>query len=85
VHLSGARGVTLTGNTFWKGYQHNLLVEDSQQIVVGPNAMDRNPAYGEGGARSRNTVLFRNCADCTLTGLHLTRVQPLQRHRLHHP
>ena len=29
IHLAGVRGVTITGNTFWKGYAHNLLVEDS--------------------------------------------------------
>jgi hypothetical protein len=73
VHLRGARGVTLTGNTFWMGYKHNLLVEDCQQIVVGPNALERNPAYSYGkSATAENAVIFRNSADCTLTGLHIT-------------
>ena len=25
IHLVGVRGVTITGNTFWQGYAHNLL------------------------------------------------------------
>jgi hypothetical protein len=72
VHLSGARGVTLTGNTFWMGYEHNLLVEDCQQIVIGPNALERNPAYAYGNSTStQNATIFRNCSDCTISGLHI--------------
>jgi hypothetical protein len=72
VHLNGCRGVTLTGNTFWMGYKHNLLVEDSRQIVVGANALERNPAYAYGNSTTtHNASIFRNCADCTLTGLHI--------------
>ena len=29
IHLVGVRGVTITGNTFWQGYAHNMLIEDS--------------------------------------------------------
>lgn len=69
VHLQYCRGVIITGNTFWKGFQQNLLVEDSSDIVVGPNLMDRNPDYRP--ADSANTVVFRNCRDCTISGLHM--------------
>jgi len=69
VHLKYCRGVIITGNTFWKGFAQNLLVEDSSDIVVGPNLMDRNPDYRP--ADSANTVVFRNCRDCTVSSLHL--------------
>ncbi|MGH7959651.1 MAG: hypothetical protein ACREH8_21935 [Opitutaceae bacterium] len=36
---------TFTGNTFWMGFAHDLLVEDSSNVVVGPNNLDRNPRY----------------------------------------
>jgi hypothetical protein len=72
VHLKGARGVTLTGNTFWMGYKHNLLVEDCQQIVIGANALERNPAYHYGNSRStHNATIFRDSSDCTISGLHI--------------
>ncbi|MGE0757346.1 MAG: right-handed parallel beta-helix repeat-containing protein [Pirellulaceae bacterium] len=75
VHLRGCRGVAITGNTFWQGYQHDLLVEDSSSVVLGANNLDRNPRYNSGNARdSRNGVMFRNCQDCTLTGLHISQV-----------
>ena len=69
VHLKYCRGVVITGNTFWKGFERNLLVEDCSDIVVGPNLMDRNPDYRP--ADSANTVVFRNCRDSTITGLHM--------------
>jgi len=72
VHLQYVRGVSLTGNTFWKGFQHNLLVEGSSNIVVGPNLFDRNPDYRP--ADSANGIVFRDSRDCTLTGLHLNNV-----------
>lgn len=75
VHLKGCRGVTLQGNTFWMGYQHNLLVEDCSNIVCTGNNMDRNPGYDYGTAPSTvNAVVFRNSQDCTIQGLHLTQV-----------
>ena len=75
VHLKNARGVTLTGNTFWMGYQHDLLVEDSSNVVVGPNAFDRNPRYNYGTSTNVNGgLVFRGSRDCTLTGLHLNGV-----------
>jgi hypothetical protein len=50
-------------------------VEDCTNIVVGPNNFDRNPRYDYGNTQdANNPVVFRNCADCTLTGLHITSV-----------
>ncbi len=74
IHLSGARGVTIVGNTFWQGYEHNLLVEDSHQIVIGANMMERNPLYGYTD-EAKNRVHFHKCSDCTIQGLHLHQVQ----------
>jgi hypothetical protein len=76
VHLEHARGVVITGNTFWTGYEHNLLVEHSAHVVVGPNNFDRNPRYrGEETPATTNALTFRDCADCTLTGLHVSGVR----------
>jgi hypothetical protein len=54
------------------GYQYNLRAENCEQLVVGPNAFERNPGYDYGTSKeTRNALLFRNCRDCTLTGLHV--------------
>jgi hypothetical protein len=76
VDIQSARGVTITGNTFWMGYEHNLRVTNSEHIVVGPNDFQRNPRYDYGNATTtKNAILFRDCADCTLSGLHVQGVR----------
>lgn len=70
IHLDGARGVSITGNTFWQGFEHDLLVENSQAVVVGPNDFDRNPRYVVNGnwGKDLNGLVFRDCVDSKLTG-----------------
>jgi len=76
VDIRHARGVTITGNTFWMGYEHNLRVEHADHVVVVPNDFQRNPRYDYGNATTtKNAILFRDCSDCTLTGLHVHRVR----------
>jgi hypothetical protein len=73
VHLDHARGVVVTGNTFWTAYEHNLLVENSAFVTVGPNNFDRNPRYrGEEKPETTNVIVFRDCRDCTLSGFTLS-------------
>ena len=76
VHLQQCRGVVITGNTAWRAYSHNLLVEDCSNIVVGANNFGRRfPRVGYADAHDANNgIVFRNCEDCTLTGLHVTDV-----------
>jgi len=75
VHLRDCRGVTIVGNTFWMGFAHDLLVEESTNIVVGPNAFDRNPRYAYSDSLDADGgVVFRGVSDCTLTGLHINGV-----------
>jgi len=74
VDIRHARGVCITGNTFWKGVQHDLRVVDSSNVVVGPNVFDRNPRYQDQKG-ANNGLLFRNCRDVTLTGVHVNGVR----------
>ena len=75
VHLQECRGVVLAGNTFWQGYKHNLLVESCSSVVMGANNLDRNPRYDYGNtSEANNSVVFRDCEDSTISGLHVTKV-----------
>lgn len=75
IHLRDCRGVTITGNTLWQGYRHNLLVEECTGVVVGPNNLDRNPRYDYGNTKdANNSIVFRKCDDCILDGLLVTNV-----------
>src|SRR5581483_2531739 len=71
-----ARGVVITGNTFWTAYEWNLLAERCSFVTVGPNNFDRNPRYaGEERPDTTDAIAFRDCADCTLTGFTLSRTR----------
>jgi hypothetical protein len=71
IHLDHARGVAVTGNTLWTGEEFNILAEHSTSVVVGVNNLDRNPRYFREEDTSTDAVLFRDCTDCTITGLQL--------------
>lgn len=76
VHLRHVRGAVITGNTFGVGYEHDLLVENSSNVVVGPNSFDRNPPYYRGeAAAAKGGLVFNGCKDCTLSGLHVNGVR----------
>ena len=72
IHLAHCRGVTLTGNTVWQGYTIDLLAESCSGLVLGANAFDHNPRYdNENSVPPRGGLIFRDCRDCTLTGLQI--------------
>ena len=76
IDLRKARGVTIVGNTFWMGFAGDLRAEECSNVVVGANNFDRNPAYAYGRSlQARGGVVFRNCRDCSLVGLHVSGVQ----------
>lgn len=70
IEIRHARGVAITGNTLWEGFQHDLLVEDSGNIVVTGNNFDRNPRYLVNGFDNaeKNGVVFLRCEDSVLSG-----------------
>ena len=70
LEIRQARGVTVSANTFWEGFTHDLLVEDSQNIVVTGNNFDRNPRYlvNGNGLSEKNGVVLRRVADSAFSG-----------------
>lgn len=70
LHIRNARGITVTGNTFWAGYERDLLVEDSAHVVIASNNFDRNPRYLLSGAveSESNGLLFTRCETCVING-----------------
>lgn len=76
VHLQKARGVVVTGNTFWEGFDRDLLVEECSNVVVGENNFERNPGYEVWQKeKPKQGVYFRGANDCTLNGLHILGVR----------
>ena len=67
IHLSSVRDVTISGNTIYSGHNRNLLVEDSRNIVVGPNTFGHNPDYRKNELATG--IRFENCVSCNISGL----------------
>jgi len=74
VDLKNICSATIVGNNFQTGVRHNLRIENCCDIVVGANAFDRSPVYGD-QKYAGNALLLRNCQDCTLNALHIKDVR----------
>jgi hypothetical protein len=76
IDLQEVRGAVINGNTFGVGFQHDLLAVGCSHIAIGPNTFDRNPPYYRGKAvEAKGGLVFRDCRDMTLTGLHIDGVR----------
>ncbi len=71
LDIRGVRGITISGNTMWKGYAHNAVLQNCTQVVMTGNLYDRNPRYHYGdGSDAKLGVTLEDCADVTLNGEH---------------
>ncbi len=68
IDIQQARGITITGNTFWEGFQHDLIITQSSYVVVSGNNFDRNPRYLVNGFQGaeKNGIVLRDCEDCSV-------------------
>ena len=67
VHLTGVRGVVLTGNYIYSGHNRNVLVEDSRNVVIGPNSFGHNPDYRD--KELATGIRLVNSENCNLNGV----------------
>ncbi len=67
IHLSSARGVTISGNVIYSGHNRNLLIENSRNIAIGANCFDHNPDYEPNELCTGIRIV--DSVDCTLTGV----------------
>lgn len=76
IDLQEVRGAVINGNTFGVGFEHDLLAVGCSHIAIGPNTFDRNPPYYRGkAAEAKGGIVFRDCREMTLTGLHIDGVR----------
>ena len=77
IHLQYARGIVISGNSFFAGHERTMLIEQSDCIVVGPNVIDRNPDYR---TETGDGIVFDRCVGCSMTGVLLNRPNPAGAH-----
>jgi parallel beta-helix repeat protein len=75
IDLANTRGVTISGNTMWKGYANNFRANNCESIVMTGNVFDRSPRYHyKDGAAAKLGIVFDNCVGCTFSGNHIEQV-----------
>ena len=67
LHLTSVRGVAINGNYIYSGHHRNILIEDSRDIVLGPNCLGHNPDYQKNELATG--IRLVNSVNCNLTGL----------------
>ncbi len=45
IDLVHTRGISITGNTFIRGYNHNMTLDDCHNLIISDNVIDRNKDY----------------------------------------
>ncbi len=69
IDIKEARGVAISGNTLWKGYENNIRIVSSSRITLSGNVQDKNPRYGYGdGDTTKNGVLIQDSELIQITG-----------------
>ncbi len=57
IHLADAAGITITGNTFLRGFARHLLIERSRNILFTGNILDHNADYFPPGTVSLGGIV----------------------------
>lgn len=71
IDLTGVRGITISGNTMWKGYSANIVAKNCRQMVLSGNLYDRNPRYHyRDGDQAKLGLILEQCDDVSITGDH---------------
>lgn len=73
LDLHACRGVVVSGNSIYSGYQQAIWAESCEHLVIGPNSIDHNPEYR---GNSTDQLVFRNCRNVNLTGVLLQHTRP---------
>jgi hypothetical protein len=70
IDIREARGITISGNTFWEGFDQDLLAENCEHLVISNNNFDRNPRYAVNGFKDaeNNGIRLIRCTDSSLSG-----------------
>lgn len=74
IHLLECNGVAISGNTFWKGFRHNILLEACSNIVLGTNVFDSSMNNAQ-NVIAKNGLRIYKCEDCTISGLQISKTK----------
>ena len=75
IHLDGARGAVISGNSIHLAASHDVLIENSSEVILTDTVLDRHPRYNPdrktNGGPFRQGIVIRNSNRCTLSTLRI--------------
>ena len=75
IHLDGARGAVISGNSIHLAVSHDILIENSSEVVLTGTVFERHPRYNPdrvvNGVVVRQGIVIRNSDRCTLSALRI--------------
>ncbi len=66
LDLQACRGVVVSGNSIYSGYQHSIWAENAEHLTIAGNSIDHNPQYS---GNSTDQVMLKNCKNVNVQGL----------------
>lgn len=68
IHINSGRGFTITGNSFIRGIDRNIILNNSRNVIFSSNSIDNNPDYQEDAG---NGITVRNSRGVLISDVQL--------------
>ena len=67
IQMENVRGISITGNTFVRGYDRHIVTENSQNIIIGSNVFDHNDDYFPPQIEAKGGILMKKIKNVILS------------------
>lgn len=67
IKLQNVKGISITGNTFIRGYDRHVEMENSENIIFQGNVIDHNPDYFRDNAIHMGGIRMKECQDVVVS------------------
>ena len=75
IHITNGRGFSITGNSFIRGIDRNVLLEHSRHVVLSGNSVDNNPDYRE---QVGNGITIQRCRGVLVSAVQIEAAGPAE-------
>jgi len=67
IQMENVRGISITGNTFVRGYDRHIVTDNSQNIIISSNVFDHNDDYFPPQVEAKGGILMKKIKNVILS------------------